>query len=88
MTPADLAATVLTAARAVFVTRGLDVSLLPEMTVMERPRNPEHGDYASTMAMQLAKKAGIPPRELAAALAIGRPVPIGHGGRLRHPDAV
>jgi arginyl-tRNA synthetase len=36
---------------------------------MERPRNPEHGDYASTMAMQLAKKAGIPPRELAAALA-------------------
>ncbi|MFI5494609.1 arginine--tRNA ligase [Actinoplanes sp. NPDC051859] len=68
MTPADLAATVLTAARAVFVTRGLDVSLLPESTTVERPRNPEHGDYASTMAMQLGKKAGVAPRELAAAL--------------------
>ncbi|RSM56638.1 arginine--tRNA ligase [Actinoplanes sp. ATCC 53533] len=69
MTPADLAATVLTAARAIFVTRGLDVSLLPETTTVERPRNPEHGDYASTMAMQLAKKAGVAPRELAGALA-------------------
>ena len=36
---------------------------------MERPRNPEHGDYASTLALQLGKKAGVPPRELAAALA-------------------
>ena len=36
---------------------------------MERPRNPEHGDYASTMAMQLGKKAGVAPRELASALA-------------------
>ncbi|WP_067507862.1 arginine--tRNA ligase [Actinoplanes sp. TFC3] len=69
MTPADLAATVLTAARAVFVTRGLDVTLLPGSTTVERPRNPEHGDYASTMAMQLGRKAGVPPRELAGALA-------------------
>ncbi|MEU7901749.1 arginine--tRNA ligase [Actinoplanes sp. NPDC049118] len=69
MTPADLASTVLTAARAVFVARGLDVSLLPATTTVERPRNPEHGDYASTMAMQLTKKTGVPPRELAAALA-------------------
>ncbi len=36
---------------------------------MERPRNPEHGDYASTMPLQLGKKAGVPPRELASALA-------------------
>ncbi|GGK99405.1 arginine--tRNA ligase [Mangrovihabitans endophyticus] len=69
MTPADLASTVLTAARAVFVTRGLDVSLLPETTAVERPRNPEHGDYASTLALQLGKKAGVAPRELALALA-------------------
>jgi arginyl-tRNA synthetase len=53
----------------VFVARGLDSSALPETTVMERPRNPEHGDYASTLAMQLGKKVGVPPRELAAALA-------------------
>ncbi|HET9516768.1 MAG TPA: arginine--tRNA ligase, partial [Actinoplanes sp.] len=69
MTPAKLAESVLSAARAVFDARGLDGSALPQTTVMERPRNPEHGDYASTLAMQLAKKVGVPPRELAAALA-------------------
>jgi arginyl-tRNA synthetase len=69
VTPADLASTVLTAARAVFVARGLDVSALPEATTVERPRNPEHGDYASTLALQLGRKAGVAPRELAAALA-------------------
>jgi len=30
---------------------------------------PEHGDYASTLAMQLAKKSGVAPRDLAADLA-------------------
>ncbi|GAB2573902.1 arginine--tRNA ligase [Paractinoplanes abujensis] len=69
MTPANLAATVLSAARSVFETRGLDTSALPEATTVERPRNPEHGDYASTLALQLGKKAGVAPRELAAALA-------------------
>jgi arginyl-tRNA synthetase len=53
----------------VFETRGLDVSQLPETTTMERPRNPDHGDYASTLALQLGKKAGVAPRELATALA-------------------
>ncbi|WP_433387329.1 arginine--tRNA ligase [Micromonospora sp. KLBMP9576] len=69
MTPAELAEVVLTAAHAVFTERGLDRSALPERTVMERPRNPEHGDYASTLALQLSKKVGVPPRELATALA-------------------
>ena len=31
--------------------------------------NREHGDYATNVALQLAKKAGIPPRELATLLA-------------------
>ncbi|RKN41959.1 arginine--tRNA ligase [Micromonospora endolithica] len=69
MTPAELAEVVLTAAHAVFTERGLDRAALPERTVVERPRNPEHGDYASTLALQLSKKVGVPPRELAAALA-------------------
>ncbi|WP_430788299.1 arginine--tRNA ligase [Actinoplanes sp. G11-F43] len=69
MTPANLADTVLSAARAVFETRGLDVSLLPATTTVERPRNAEHGDYASNLALQVGKKAGVAPRELAAALA-------------------
>ncbi|SCG58395.1 arginine--tRNA ligase [Micromonospora inositola] len=69
MTPAELAEVVLSAAHAVFIDRGLDPSALPAQTVVERPRNPEHGDYASTLALQLSKKVGVPPRELAAALA-------------------
>ncbi|MEV1144138.1 arginine--tRNA ligase [Micromonospora sp. NPDC049799] len=69
MTPAELAEVVLSAAHAVFTERGLDRSALPERTAVERPRNPEHGDYASTLALQLSKKVGVPPRELAAALA-------------------
>ncbi len=47
----------------------LDASVLPRSTGVERPRNPEHGDYASTLALQLAKQVGRPPRELAAAIA-------------------
>ncbi|MEU4770671.1 arginine--tRNA ligase [Micromonospora sp. NPDC023644] len=69
MTPAELAEVVLSAAHAVFTERGLDRAALPERTVVERPRNPEHGDYASTLALQLSKKVGVPPRELATALA-------------------
>lgn len=69
MTPENLAEAVLEAARAVFTERDLDHSVLPSATSVERPRNPEHGDYASNLAMQVAKKAGANPRELAAEIA-------------------
>lgn len=69
MTPAKLADVVLAAARATFQDRDLDVSALPENTTVERPRNPEHGDYASTLALQLAKRVGVKPRDLAGWLA-------------------
>lgn len=39
--------------------------------VLERPKNRDHGDWASNIAMKLAKKAGANPRELAAELAEG-----------------
>jgi arginyl-tRNA synthetase len=32
---------------------------------VERPRNPEHGDYATNIALQVAKRAGAAPRDLA-----------------------
>jgi arginyl-tRNA synthetase len=35
---------------------------------VEAPRDPKHGDFALNAAMVLAKRAGKPPRELAAAL--------------------
>ncbi|SFD71484.1 arginyl-tRNA synthetase [Actinopolyspora lacussalsi subsp. righensis] len=43
--------------------------MLPEKVTVERPRNPEHGDYATNLAMQVAKPAGLNPRELAGWLA-------------------
>jgi arginyl-tRNA synthetase len=69
VTPAELAALVLDAARAALAARGLDLSVLPASTSVERPRNPEHGDYASNLALQLAKPTKTPPRELAQAIA-------------------
>jgi arginyl-tRNA synthetase len=49
--------------------RGLDHAVLPEHVTIERPRNPEHGDYATNLALQVAKRAGLGPREFAEALA-------------------
>lgn len=69
MTPADLAELLKTTASAVLAERGLDVSALPAAVAVERPRNPDHGDYASNLAMQLGKKVGANPRELAGWLA-------------------
>jgi len=40
----------------------------PEVTV-ERPRDKGHGDYATNVAMKLAKRAGMPPRDLAGLVA-------------------
>ena len=51
---------------------------LPSSVVVERPKNRDHGDYATNVALQLAKKAGQPPRDLATMLA----------ARLRDVDGV
>lgn len=49
---------------AVAGTIALDPETLPEIRV-ERPRVREHGDWATNVAMQLGKKAGMNPREFA-----------------------
>ncbi|ETD32584.1 arginine--tRNA ligase [Williamsia sp. D3] len=69
MTPADLAVLLHAATSTVLTDHGLDPSALPESVVVERPRNPEHGDYATNIALQLGKKVGVNPRELAGWLA-------------------
>ncbi|MGI8901044.1 MAG: arginine--tRNA ligase [Nocardioides sp.] len=51
---------------------------VPRQVVVERPRSKEHGDYATNVALQLAKAAGRPPRDLATLLA----------GRLEGADGV
>ncbi|SEF18156.1 arginine--tRNA ligase [Jiangella alba] len=79
MTPEQLSAAVrdvLTAA----VDAG-DLALpdgVPSQVTVERPRNRDHGDYATNVALQLAKKAGTNPRALAELLA----------ARLRDVDGV
>jgi len=69
VTPADLAELLKTTAAAVLTEHGLDAAALPTAVEVERPRNPEHGDYASNLALQVAKKVGTNPRELAGWLA-------------------
>ena len=66
MTPEQLASTIVDVLQAL-VDDG-DVSLpdgVPTTVVVERPRSKEHGDYATNVALQLAKKAGTNPRAFA-----------------------
>jgi arginyl-tRNA synthetase len=51
------------------VDRGVLAVEVPDEVVVERPRNREHGDYATNIALRLAKAAGRPPREVAEVLA-------------------
>jgi len=69
VTPADLAELLKATAAAVLAERGLDPAALPPAVTVERPRNPDHGDYASNLALQLGKKVGANPRDLAGWLA-------------------
>lgn len=71
MTPAQLAEAV-RAALAHAVADGtlpLDPADVPASVHLERPRQREHGDWSTNVAMQLAKKAGVAPRALADELA-------------------
>ena len=69
MTPADIAELLRSTAAAVLTEHGLDPAALPATVIVERPRNPEHGDYATNLALQVGKKAGANPREFAGWLA-------------------
>jgi arginyl-tRNA synthetase len=69
VTPAALADLVRSVAHDVLAGRGLDTAVLPGTVTVERPRNPEHGDYATNVALQTAKKVEVAPREFAGWLA-------------------
>jgi arginyl-tRNA synthetase len=68
VTPDDLSDAVLAAVRAA-VDSGELTMPVPESMRIERPKVKEHGDYATSIALQLAKPAGRPPREVAEAIA-------------------
>ncbi|MDN6510351.1 MAG: arginine--tRNA ligase [Corynebacterium sp.] len=69
MTPAELASIITETTRTVLTEHDLDPAVVPDLATVERPRNPEHGDYATNIALQTAKKAGTNPRELGTWLA-------------------
>jgi len=69
--PDDLAALVAGALNDVAAARGGDGEALRVTAAdvpVERPKNPEHGDWASNAAMKFAKRLGVAPRELAGTL--------------------
>ena len=77
MTPLELGAAVRDAVAAAVEAGELAVAVPAEVTV-ERPRVASHGDYATSIALQLAKPAGRPPRQVAELLA----------ARLREVDGI
>jgi arginyl-tRNA synthetase len=77
VTPEQLAAAIRGALLSAVDSGDLAVAVPAEVRV-ERPRNRDHGDWSTNIALQLAKPAGISPRDLAQSLA----------GRLRSLDGV
>ena len=64
----DLLAAQIKAAISRAIERGDLIGTVPESIPLERPKNRDHGDYASSIALQLAKPAGKNPRDVAAML--------------------
>ncbi|CAB4606595.1 unannotated protein [freshwater metagenome] len=69
MTPADLSAAIVRIIAALQADGALGAAELPAEVVIERPKNREHGDWATNVAMQLAGKFGLNPRAFAELLA-------------------
>ena len=51
------------------IARGAFAGAVPASVKLERPKNRDHGDYATSIALQLAKAAGIAPQEVAKIIA-------------------
>ena len=51
------------------IARGAFTGAVPASVRLERPKNRDHGDYATSIALQLAKAAGIAPQEVAKIIA-------------------
>ena len=69
MTPADLSAAIVRILAALQASGRLGAAELPAEVVIERPKNRDHGDWATNAAMQLAGKFGMNPRAFAELLA-------------------
>jgi arginyl-tRNA synthetase len=67
--PADLSASLLAVVSGILARRGSTETVQLEDVPLERPRSREHGDWASNIAMKLAKPLGVAPRALAEEIA-------------------
>ena len=65
MTPAELSAAIIKAIAAVQASGKLAAGELPIEVVVERPKNRQHGDWSTNVAMQLAPKFDLSPRAFA-----------------------
>ncbi|WP_194897874.1 arginine--tRNA ligase [Catenulispora pinisilvae] len=69
MTPEQLSQAVLDTVHAAVADGALTLTAVPATVTVERPKNRDHGDYATNVALQLTKAAAMPPRALAELLA-------------------
>jgi arginyl-tRNA synthetase len=69
VTPEQLSQAVLDTVKAAVADGTLTLTAVPHTVTVERPKNRDHGDYATNVALQLTKAAGMPPRALAELLA-------------------
>lgn len=67
--PEELGSAILAALGAAGPNSGVEAAALPGRLPLERPKNRDHGDYATSIALQLAKATGRNPRELATSFA-------------------
>jgi arginyl-tRNA synthetase len=65
LTPAELSAAIIKAIAAVQANGQLAAGELPTEVVVERPKNRQHGDWSTNVAMQLAPKFDLSPRAFA-----------------------
>ena len=63
--PSQALAAAISAAIGSAIERGDLVGTIPVAIPLERPKNRDHGDYATSVALQLAKPAGMSPRAVA-----------------------
>jgi arginyl-tRNA synthetase len=69
VTPADLSAAILRIIAMLQAEGRLPALELPAEVVIERPKNREHGDWATNVVMQMAGRFGMKPRDFAELLA-------------------
>jgi arginyl-tRNA synthetase len=72
MTPEELAELVISSLKSAIRAGDLacDEGSVPVSLKLDRPKNRDHGDWASNVAMVMSKPAGLPPKVIADALAI------------------